>query len=1119
MVATFQDLVPGTLNLLLQQVQDLAAALDFNGKPASQYSNAGSAIDAFGGSRTILHLDADLEVNTEVVVPPTVLVKSFGGKFIKTGAGKLRFQGLGIGQIGSLLPLFSGFAPGDVTFEGDLYPRELLTEWWDTGNNSFQDRYNRADLSVVNKEAKIIGYPRQITSGTAIVGEKHTLLFTDGDYPNNCANYGVTNFPPFLLKNNTKVYGSRNAKIHESSVNANGWLMYAHHARSGGGESTGFQENINVEGFTIVGDPTMVDTSGGTNSCILVGNCRGGGVRKVRWEYTKSYACLVGLYGTDGNHARNFAVEGCEFIRCGTQVLALINGIGIRFRENYFEQGNIDGTSSGTSTYTVIDIEPNIAQDRVEDLEIDDNTLDCRDIADGSKYVNGIFIQAVIEGSIKNVRATRNKVYGANISKSGGLNPLLVGMTFWGVWGVEIWGNSVRSAFQRAYHISQCRDVKFLHQGTLQCTDVTGDNAALIVEATSNSDFKHLIFRESLNVNRQATGIIEKELDHPVTVSGDQITSIYDVGEFKTFFDLYEGQTVEFNARDYTIEEFLGQSLISATETIGTFAKKTFVDADVNVGADSIAYNSHPYSAGARIWLSTTGTLPAPVDPSNGARVYYVIVVDANNIKVASSYQNAIDGIPIGITSAAGGGTHTITPVMRTKFSTNKYEDCDCPDGITLAEGSRSIVVPSLLDYEPPDGSVGFKKLPYVVANQLLGCKTELPVDPVSWADLDDVAISGPDNKQTRTAGVNGEYTAGAFSRQAVPVGGYLELTATETNTNRFIGLSFANSDSHFNTIDYALYLADSGAVQAYELGTGSGSTPSYITGTVIRFSRVGDEIRLSLDGAAPFHTFTDVPEDDLFIDTSLGTNGATIGGVIIGGVGRVEALSPADARDVLELGTMATADAAANVAELGLAVSNPPTQAQVQGLSDKLDELLGALVTSGAMAAAPPLTNWALPANGASATASSEYTAGGYNMIASKAINGDRTGAPTSPGVPTTLNIWHSAGGTPDHWLEVDFGATRSVQQIDVIGCQDNTATPGEPTLATTFTLYGIEDFDVEYWNGSSWAVVTGGSVTGNDKIWKQFLFTPISTTKIRVLIHGSVDGYGRLAELEAWG
>jgi len=43
---------------------------------------------------------------------------------------------------------------------------------------------------------------------------------------------------------------------------------------------------------------------------------------------------------------------------------------------------------------------------------------------------------------------------------------------------------------------------------------------------------------------------------------------------------------------------------------------------------------------------------------------------------------------------------------------------------------------------------------------------------------------------------------------------------------------------------------------------------------------------------------------------------------------------------------------AAGNVAQLAQAVSNPPTQAEVQAISDKVDELLAALVAAGEMAA-----------------------------------------------------------------------------------------------------------------------------------------------------------------------
>jgi len=34
-----------------------------------------------------------------------------------------------------------------------------------------------------------------------------------------------------------------------------------------------------------------------------------------------------------------------------------------------------------------------------------------------------------------------------------------------------------------------------------------------------------------------------------------------------------------------------------------------------------------------------------------------------------------------------------------------------------------------------------------------------------------------------------------------------------------------------------------------------------------------------------------------------------------------------------------------------------------------------------------------------------------------------------------------------------------------------------------------------VQYWNGSVWVDVPGGNVTGNNLVWRRFIFDPIST------------------------
>jgi hypothetical protein len=160
-----------------------------------------------------------------------------------------------------------------------------------------------------------------------------------------------------------------------------------------------------------------------------------------------------------------------------------------------------------------------------------------------------------------------------------------------------------------------------------------------------------------------------------------------------------------------------------------------------------------------------------------------------------------------------------------------------------------------------------------------------------------------------------------------------------------------------------------------------------------------------------------------------------------------------------------------------------------------------------------PPGTiNVALASNGGVATASSTHSSG-YSP--SGAINGDRKGLSWGAG-----GGWNDATfNTYQDWLQVDFNGSKVIHEIDVVTVQDDFQNPVEPSTSTTFTLYGLTDFQVQYWNGSQWLDVPVGVVTANNKVWRQFMFTDIATTRIRVLVNGALNGFSRITELEAWG
>jgi len=100
-----------------------------------------------------------------------------------------------------------------------------------------------------------------------------------------------------------------------------------------------------------------------------------------------------------------------------------------------------------------------------------------------------------------------------------------------------------------------------------------------------------------------------------------------------------------------------------------------------------------------------------------------------------------------------------------------------------------------------------------------------------------------------------------------------------------------------------------------------------------------------------------------------------------------------------------------------------------------------------------------------------------------------------------------------------VDFGVNKTINEIDVFTLQDNWGASIEPTPATAFSLYGLSGYEVQYWNGSSWVTVPGGSVTSNNKIWRKFEFSSLITSKIRVLTNAAPDGVSRITEIEAYG
>ena len=151
--------------------------------------------------------------------------------------------------------------------------------------------------------------------------------------------------------------------------------------------------------------------------------------------------------------------------------------------------------------------------------------------------------------------------------------------------------------------------------------------------------------------------------------------------------------------------------------------------------------------------------------------------------------------------------------------------------------------------------------------------------------------------------------------------------------------------------------------------------------------------------------------------------------------------------------------------------------------------------------------TDWARDVNGATAVASS--AAGGYP--ASYALLGLQV-----PNASQSIYGWSSTGLPAN--IDVTFAASKAITEIVVIALRDDLTIAANPTVFETGTSRILTAFTVQYWTGAAWAVISGGTVTGNNKIMLRFPVT-ITTNKIRVNVTATANGVALIMSLQAIG
>lgn len=129
--------------------------------------------------------------------------------------------------------------------------------------------------------------------------------------------------------------------------------------------------------------------------------------------------------------------------------------------------------------------------------------------------------------------------------------------------------------------------------------------------------------------------------------------------------------------------EHMSGYIYAASAVVAALTNKTFVDGDVSVGNNTITISGHDLITGQAFTLTTTGVLPGGLAL---ATPYYAIVNSSSVFKVASSLANALAGTAVDITSAAGGGTHTVAKTAISSCSIKVQFSLDYNPNIPASE-------------------------------------------------------------------------------------------------------------------------------------------------------------------------------------------------------------------------------------------------------------------------------------------------------------------------------------------------------------------------------------------------------------------------------------------------
>ncbi|MFN8777056.1 MAG: arabinofuranosidase catalytic domain-containing protein, partial [Flavobacteriales bacterium] len=127
----------------------------------------------------------------------------------------------------------------------------------------------------------------------------------------------------------------------------------------------------------------------------------------------------------------------------------------------------------------------------------------------------------------------------------------------------------------------------------------------------------------------------------------------------------------------------------------------------------------------------------------------------------------------------------------------------------------------------------------------------------------------------------NGTWNGGAASFNTVANNGYLQFTATETNTARMVGLSNTNTNADWTAIQYVVYLRNDAQWEVRQSGGGALFTGPYAASDVFRIAVENNVVRYYQNNVLRYISLV-TPTLPLLVDVSINTQGGTVTNAVV---------------------------------------------------------------------------------------------------------------------------------------------------------------------------------------------------------------------------------------------